>query len=153
MRQIVPFIWYDGQAEQAATFYTSVIPDSSLDHVEKLPDGTTLVVEFRLNGQPYRAMNAGPGHPHTDAISFQVDVEDQAELDRIWDAFVDAGGTPVACGWITDAWGVSWQVTPADMGEIMSAGGDQEGAARAYQAMRQMVKLDIEALHAAARGD
>lgn len=153
MRQIVPFIWFDGQAEEAATFYTSVIPDSSVQHVERLPDGSTLVVEFLLGGKPYRAMNAGPGHPHTDAISFQIDVDDQDELDRIWDAFLDAGGTPSMCGWLTDAWGVSWQVTPANWGELMSAGGDDEGRARAFQAMMQMVKLDIPTLQAAIRGE
>ncbi|MBE7163181.1 MAG: VOC family protein [Williamsia herbipolensis] len=153
MQRIVPFLWYDGTAEDAATFYTSVIPDSRIDSASEMPDGTTLVVEFTLHGQPYRAMNAGPGHPHTDAFSLQIDVDDQAELDRIWDAFVDAGGTPVACGWITDPWGVSWQVTPARMAEIMGAGGDAAGSARAYEAMMGMVKLDIGALEAAARGE
>ncbi|OII35149.1 hypothetical protein BIU98_04290 [Curtobacterium sp. MMLR14_010] len=152
MQQIVPFLWFDGQAEDAAAFYASVIPDSSLDHVERLPDGSTMVVEFRLHGQPFRAMNAGPGHPHSDAISFQIDVDDQAELDRVWDAFLDAGATPSMCGWLTDAWGVAWQVTPANWGELMSAGGDPAGAARAFEAMRQMVKLDIDALQAAIRG-
>ncbi|ROS72236.1 putative 3-demethylubiquinone-9 3-methyltransferase (glyoxalase superfamily) [Curtobacterium sp. PhB130] len=153
MRQIVPFIWFDGQAEEAATFYTSVIPDSSVQNVQRLPDGTTMVVEFVLGGKPYRAMNAGPGHPHSDAISFQIDVDDQDELDRIWDAFLDAGGTPSMCGWLTDAWGVSWQVTPANWGELMSAGGDPEGRARAFDAMMRMVKLDIPALEAAIRGE
>lgn len=153
MRQIVPFIWFDGQAEEAATFYTSVIPGSSVDHVEKMPDGTTIVVEFRLHGQPFRAMNAGPGHPHTDAISFQVDVDDQDELDRVWDAFLAGGATPSMCGWLTDAWGVAWQVTPANWGELMHAGGDPEASARAYQAMMQMVKLDIPTVQAAIRGD
>jgi predicted 3-demethylubiquinone-9 3-methyltransferase (glyoxalase superfamily) len=152
VQQIVPFLWFDGQAEEAATFYASVIPDSTVDHVERLPDGSTMVVEFRLHGQPFRAMNAGPGHPHSDAISFQVDVDDQAELDRVWDAFLDAGGTPSMCGWLTDAWGVAWQVTPANWGELMSAGGDPAGAARAFEAMRHMVKLDVDALQAAIRG-
>jgi predicted 3-demethylubiquinone-9 3-methyltransferase (glyoxalase superfamily) len=152
VQQIVPFLWFDGQAEDAAAFYASVVPDSSVDHVERLPDGSTLVVAFRLHGQPFRAMNAGPGHPHSDAISFQIDVDDQDELDRIWDAFLDAGATPSMCGWLTDAWGVAWQVTPANWGELMSAGGDPAGAARAYQAMRQMVKLDIDELQAAIRG-
>jgi predicted 3-demethylubiquinone-9 3-methyltransferase (glyoxalase superfamily) len=134
VQQIVPFLWFDGQAEEAATFYASVIPDSSVDHVERLPDGSTMVVAFRLHGQPFRAMNAGPGHPHSDAISFQIDVDGQAELDRIWDAFLDAGATPSMCGW------------------LMSAGGDPAGAARAFEAMRQMVKLDIDELQAAIRG-
>jgi predicted 3-demethylubiquinone-9 3-methyltransferase (glyoxalase superfamily) len=152
VQRIVPFLWFDGTAEDAATFYTDVIPDSRIDAVEKMPDGSTLVVEFTLFGQAYRAMNAGPGHPHSDAFSLQVDVDGQEELDRIWDAFIARGGTPVACGWLTDPWGVSWQVTPANMGELMSAGGDAEGAARAYQAMMGMVKLDIAALEAAAAG-
>lgn len=152
MRQIVPFLWYDGQAEEAATFYTSVIPDSRIDSVSRMPDGSTLVVEFTLLGQPYRAMNAGPGHPHTDAFSLQLDVDDQAELDRVWDAFVERGSTPVMCGWITDPWGVSWQVTPANWGELMAAGGDQEASARAFDAMMHMVKLDIPTIEAAVAG-
>jgi predicted 3-demethylubiquinone-9 3-methyltransferase (glyoxalase superfamily) len=152
VQRIVPFLWYDGQAEQAATYYTDLFPDSRVDSVSGTPDGSTKVVEFTLMGQPYRAMDAGPGHPHTDAFSLQVDVDGQDELDRVWEALIADGGKPVACGWLVDRWGISWQVTPADMGTIMAAGGDPEGSARAWQAMMRMVKLDIAELEAAAAG-
>ena len=150
MQRIVPFIWYDGQAEQAAEYYTSLFPDSHIDHVTRTPDGQTLVVEFTLMGQPYRAMDGGPGHPHTDAVSLQVDVEGQEELDRVWDALLADGGKPIACGWLVDRWGLSWQVTPANMMEIITGNGDPEAGARAFQAMMDMVKIDIRGLETAA---
>lgn len=152
MPTITPFLWYDDQAEQAATYYTDLFPDSHVDSVARTPDGTALVVEFTLLGQPYRAMNGGPGHPHTDAVSFQVDVETQDELDRIWDALLADGGRPLACGWLHDRWGLAWQVTPTVLGELMSGGGDPEANARVFAAMREMVKLDIPALQAASAG-
>lgn len=151
MPSIVPFLWYESEAEEAATLYTFLFPDSRVDHVERMPDGTTAVVEFTLLGQPYRAMNAGPGHPHSDAFSLQVDVDTQDELDRIWDGLLAPGGKPVACGWLADKWGVSWQVTPRRMSELMSSG-SAESRQRVYAAMMEMVKLDIAALEAAASG-
>ncbi|MBT2504207.1 VOC family protein [Curtobacterium sp. ISL-83] len=150
MPKITPFLWYDDQAEEAARYYTSLFPDSRIDSVSPGPGGKAFVVEFTLLGQPYRAMNGGPGHPHSDAVSFQVDVDTQDELDHVWDALLADGGTPVACGWLVDRWGLSWQVTPSMMGELMSAGGDPEAGQRVFQAMREMVKLDIPALRAAA---
>ena len=152
MPTITPFLWYDDQAEAAAEHYTSLFPDSRVDSVARTPDGTALVVEFTLLGQPYRAMNGGPGHPHTDAVSFQVDVDTQEELDRVWDALLAGGGKPVACGWLVDRWGLSWQVTPSMMGDLMTGNGDPEANARVFAAMRDMVKLDIPALQAAAAG-
>ncbi|WP_065965150.1 VOC family protein [Curtobacterium sp. UCD-KPL2560] len=152
MPSITPFLWYDDQAEEAAEHYTSLFPDSRVDSVARTPDGTALVVEFTLLGQPYRAMNGGPGHPHTDAVSFQVDVDTQEELDRVWDALLADGGKPVACGWLVDRWGLSWQVTPSMMGDLMTGNGDPEANARVFAAMRDMVKLDIPALQAAAAG-
>ncbi|MGN7192255.1 VOC family protein [Curtobacterium sp. MCBA15_004] len=152
MPSITPFLWYDDQAEEAAESYTSLFPDSRVDSVARTPDGTALVVEFTLLGQPYRAMNGGPGHPHTDAVSFQVDVDTQEELDRVWDALLADGGKPVACGWLVDRWGLSWQVTPSMMGDLMTGNGDPEANARVFAAMRDMVKLDIPALQAAAAG-
>ncbi len=152
MPTITPFLWYDDQAEQAAEYYAALFPDSSIDSVSKTPDGQTLVVEFTLLGQPYRAMNGGPGHEHTDAVSFQVDVDDQPELDRIWDALLADGGRPSMCGWLFDRWGVAWQVTPSMMGDLMTGSGDPEANARVFQAMMQMQKLDIPALQAAAAG-
>ncbi len=152
MPTITPFLWYDDQAEQAATYYTELFPDSRVDSVARTPDGTALVVEFTLLGQPYRAMNGGPGHPHTDAVSFQVDVDTQDELDRVWDALLADGGRPLACGWLHDRWGLAWQVTPSMMGDLMTGGGDPEANARVFAAMRDMVKLDIPSLQAAAAG-
>ncbi|GAA3334927.1 VOC family protein [Curtobacterium albidum] len=152
MPTITPFLWYDDQAEPAARYYTSLFEDSRVDSVARMPDGSALVVEFTLLGQPYRAMNGGPGHPHTDAVSFQVDVDTQDELDRVWDALLADGGEPVACGWLRDRWGLSWQVTPSMMGELMTGSGEPEANARVFAAMQQMVKLDIPALRAAAAG-
>ena len=152
MPTITPFLWFDDQAEQAATYYASLFPDSRVDSVARTSDGTALVVEFTLLGQPYRAMNGGPGHPHTDAVSFQVDVDTQEELDRVWDALLADGGKPVACGWLVDRRGLSWQVTPSMMGDLMPGNGDPEANARVFAAMRDMVKLDIPALQAAAAG-
>lgn len=149
MPRIVPFLWFDDQAQRATEYYTELFPDSRIDGVGRAPDGSVLVVEFTLMGQPYRAMNGGPGHPFTDALSLQVDVDTQEELDRIWDALINEGGHPVACGWLVDRWGLSWQVTPSMMGELMAAGGDHAAATRVYEAMRDMVKLDIAALRAA----
>jgi predicted 3-demethylubiquinone-9 3-methyltransferase (glyoxalase superfamily) len=152
MTRIVPFLWYDGQAQQAAETYTALFPDSHVDGMGHGPDGSVLVVEFTLLGQPYRAMNGGPDHPFSDAVSFQVDVATQEELDRVWDALIADGGHPVACGWLVDRWGLSWQVTPAEMGELMAAGGDPAAGERVFRAMTAMVKLDIAALREAARG-
>ncbi|RDH96929.1 putative 3-demethylubiquinone-9 3-methyltransferase (glyoxalase superfamily) [Curtobacterium sp. AG1037] len=152
MPTITPFLWYDDQAEPAARYYTSLFEDSRVDSVARMPDGSALVVEFTLLGQQYRAMNGGPGHPHTDAVSFQVDVDTQDELDRVWDALLADGGEPVACGWLRDRWGLSWQVTPSMMGELMTGSGDPDANARVFAAMQEMVKLDIPALRAAAAG-
>ena len=152
MPTITPFLWFDDQAEEAARYYVSLFDDSRVDSVARTPDGTALVVEFTLLGQPYRAMNGGPGHPHTDAVSFQVDVDTQEELDRVWDALLADGGRPLACGWLHDRWGLTWQVTPSMMGDLMTGGGDPEANARVFRAMQDMVKLDIPALQAAAAG-
>ncbi len=151
MPTITPFLWYDDQAEQAAAHYTGLFPHSSVDSVSRTPDGAALVVEFTLLGQPYRAMNGGPGHPHSDAVSFQVDVDTQDELDRLWDGLLADGGQEIACGWLRDRWGLTWQVTPSELGALMT-GGDPEANARVFAAMREMVKLDIPALRAAAAG-
>ena len=152
MPAITPFLWFDDQARQAAEYYVSLFPDSRIDSIATTPEGRTLVVEFTLLGRPYRAMDGGPGHPHSDAVSFQVDVDTQDELDRVWDALLADGGRPVACGWLVDRWGLSWQVTPSMMGELMTGSGDPEANARVFQAMMTMQKLDIPALRAAAAG-
>lgn len=156
VERIVPFIWFDDQAEEAASFYTGLFPDAHVDTVGRWPDGTpdagkALVVEFTLFGQPWRAMNGGPGHPHSDAVSFQVDCDTQDEIDRLWTAFTADGGREIACGWCVDRWGVSWQVTPVRLPELL-ADPDPERRTRTMLAMQDMVKLDIAALEAAADG-
>ncbi len=152
MTAITPFLWFDDDAREAAERYVSLFPDSRIDSVSETPDGETLVVEFTLLGRPFRAMNGGPGHPHTDAVSFQVDVDTQEELDRVWDALLADGGRPSMCGWLSDRWGVSWQVTPSMMGDLMTGSGDPAANARVFRAMMQMQKLDIARLRAAAAG-
>ncbi|TIH39024.1 VOC family protein [Subtercola vilae] len=156
MQRIVPFLWFDDQAEEAAELYVSLFPDAHIDHVQRWPDGTpdagrALVVEFTLFGQPWRAMNGGPGHPYTDAASFQVDCDTQEEVDRLWSAFTGDGGREIACGWCADRWGIVWQVTPVRLSELL-ADPDPGRASRTMIAMQGMIKLDIAALEAAADG-
>ncbi|AMM22304.1 hypothetical protein AX769_08895 [Frondihabitans sp. PAMC 28766] len=156
MQRIVPFLWFDDQAEEAVITYVGLFPDARIDHVQRWPDGTpdagrALVVEFTLFGQSWRAMNGGPDHPYTDAVSFQVDCDTQEEIDRLWGAFTSDGGREIACGWCADRWGVVWQVTPVRLPELL-ADPDQGRASRTMIAMQQMIKLDIAALEAAADG-
>lgn len=156
MQRIVPFLWFDDQAEEAVQTYVDLFPEAHIDFVSRWPKGTpdegrALVVEFTLFGQPWRAMNGGPDHPYSDAVSFQVDCDTQAEIDRLWETFTADGGREIACGWCADRWGVIWQVTPVRLSELLSDP-DPERAARTMQAMQQMVKLDIAALEAAADG-
>jgi predicted 3-demethylubiquinone-9 3-methyltransferase (glyoxalase superfamily) len=156
MKPIVPCLWME-RAEEAAEFYTSVFRDARVVSMSRygpdmpLPEGTVLTAELELNGQPFLLLNGGPGHPFTDAISFQVFCDDQAEIDHYWDGLLAGGGTPVQCGWLTDRFGVSWQVVPTRLMELQSDP-DPARAQRAMQAMMGMVKLDIAALEAAADG-
>ena len=158
MTRIVPCLWFDGQSEEAANFYVTLLPDSRIDGVHPSPAdypsgkaGDVLTVEFTLAGQSFLAMNGGPGVPFTDALSLQIPCEDQAELDRIWDAFVANGGTPVACGWIKDRWGVSWQIFPRRLPEMLGAS-DRDAAKRAMESMMTMVKIDLAELERAFAG-
>jgi len=153
--RIKPFLWFDTQAEEAAKFYTSVFPGSRMGRVLRYPAGsprpvgTVMTVEFELEGQPFVVLNGGPQHPHTPAVSFCVDCEDQAEIDYYWDRLV-AGGKPVMCGWLEDRFGVSWQVVPKGIDEYFSDE-DPKRAERMMQAMHMMVKLDLAKLEEAAR--
>ena len=156
--KITPSLWYAKEAEEAATFYASVFPDSRVDRVTALPAespsgpaGSVKVVELTLFGQSFMAMSAGPHHEFNDAISFTVQVDTQAELDRYWNAILEGGGKPTACGWINDRWGVRWQITPTVLGPMM-ADPDKTKAKRAAEAMLNMVKLDIAKLTAAFEG-
>lgn len=160
MSKISPFLWFDTQAEDAARFYVSLFPNSRIVSVNGLPvdlphtgakTGDVITVAFELDGQPYVAMNGGPGHPFTDAISLVIDCDGQDEVDRYWNALVADGGKEVACGWLKDKYGLSWQVTPRQLME-MTTSPDKAAAARAFQAMMGMVKIDIAALKAAFEG-
>lgn len=151
-------LWYDGTAEEAARFYAATFPDSSVDAVHRAPAdfpggkaGDVLTVQFTVLGIPCLGLNGGPIFPHTEAFSFQVMTEDQAETDRYWDAFVGNGGQASACGWCKDRWGVNWQITPRTLTEALAAGGDE--AARAFGAMMQMGRIDVAAIDAARRGE
>jgi predicted 3-demethylubiquinone-9 3-methyltransferase (glyoxalase superfamily) len=157
MSKISPCLWFDGEAEEAAKFYVSLLPYSRIEHVQKNPvdgpagkAGQVLVVEFTLAGQRFMALNGGTRFEYTHAISFKIDCADQAEVDRLWDALSD-GGAVERCGWLRDRYGVSWQIVPSVLPQLLG-GADAVGARRAMQAMLQMVKLDIAALKKAYHG-
>ena len=156
--KIFTHLWYAKEAEEAAKFYASIFPDSRVDRVTPLmsespsgPPGSVKVVDFTLLGQRFQAMSAGPHHEFNDAISMVVLCDDQAELDRYWDALLTGGGQPQACGWLIDRFGLRWQIVPRVMEELM-ADRDPARSKRATDAMMQMVKLDIAALQKAYRG-
>jgi predicted 3-demethylubiquinone-9 3-methyltransferase (glyoxalase superfamily) len=156
MDKITPCLWFDGDAEQAARFYITLFPDSRIDGVHRAPadfpggkQGDPLVVEFTLAGRAYQGLNGGPQFPFTEAVSFSVATEDQAETDRLWDALIADGGRPVECGWLKDRWGLSWQIVPRVLTRLM-ADPDPARAGRVMQAMMTMVKIDIAAIEAAA---
>jgi predicted 3-demethylubiquinone-9 3-methyltransferase (glyoxalase superfamily) len=153
-----PCLWYTQDAEAAARFYVSVIPNSSIDVITSLPvdtpsgpAGSSAVVEFTVSGAPVMAFTGGPHHPFNDAISLTLLCDTQAEIDALWDGLLQGGGEPLACGWLRDRYGVSWQITPRRMG-VMMADPDRKKAARAATAMMGMVKFDLAALEAAFRG-
>lgn len=156
MKQIVPSLWFDGAAEEAAQLYTSLFPSSSILRVQRFGEGgrgtpgTVMSVHFVLNGQEYMAINGGPMFQFTPAVSFCVHCETQEEVDRYWDALLD-GGKPTACGWLEDRYGLSWQIVPAVLFELLQDP-DPAKAQRTTEAMLGMVKLDIAALKAAHAG-
>ena len=158
MSKISPCLWFDGEAEEAAKFYVSLLPDSRIDGIQKnLVDGpagkagTVLVVQFTPAGQEYMALNGGRRFEYTHAISFKIDCADQAEVDRLWDALSSNGGSVERCGWLWDRYGVYWQIVPTGLPQLLG-GPDRAGAERAMQAMLQMAKLDIAALRKAYEG-
>lgn len=156
MPPITPNLWFDTESEEAAAFYVSVFPNSKITAVSRYPEGapqpagTVLTVEFVLDGQEFTAINGGPQFPFTEAISLLITCADQEEIDYYWDA-LSAGGDEGRCGWLKDRYGVSWQVVPPGMEEILS-GSDPGRAQRAMQAIFSMQKIDVAALQAAADG-
>ena len=156
MSKIKPCLWFDGQAEEAASFYVTLLPDSSINDVARAvadtpsgPAGMVLTVDFTLAGQDFQGLNGGPDFKFNEAISFAVDCADQAEVDRLWDALTANGGEPGPCGWLKDRWGVSWQIVPRRLGELLSDP-DPGRARRAMEAMLKMGKLEVARLEAAA---
>ncbi len=157
MQKITPFLAFDGQAEEAARFYISLLPESRIDRVVRSPmdtdggaAGTVLMVEFTLAGTQYVALNA-PKFSFTEAVSFMIACADQAETDRLWAALAADGGSEVGCGWLKDRWGVSWQVTPTRLLELVT-GPDQERAARALASIGNMRKINLAEVERAADG-
>jgi predicted 3-demethylubiquinone-9 3-methyltransferase (glyoxalase superfamily) len=158
MSKIAPCLWFDGNAEDAARFYTSLFRDSRIDSVNRAaadtpsgPQGSVLTVEFTVAGQKFVGLNGGPEFPFTEAVSFVIDCEDQSEVDRYWDALIADGGSPSVCGWLKDRFGVSWQVVPRELNELLNSS-DRERAARAMKAMLEMTKIDVAALRDAYEG-
>lgn len=157
IQKITPFLWYAEKADEAAAFYAGIFPDSRVTDVTTLPvaspsgpPGSVKIVEYELAGQAFVAMSAGPLDPFNHAVSFVVNCDDQAEIDRYWSALLE-GGNAEACGWLRDRYGLSWQIVPTAMGRMMSSP-DRAAAARAAQAMMTMVKFDIAALEKAFAG-
>ena len=151
-------LWYDGTAEDAARFYAKTFPESTVQAVHRAPgdypsgkQGDVLTVEFTVLGIPCLGLNGGPLFKHTEAFSFQVATDDQAETDRLWNAIVDNGGQESACGWCKDKWGLSWQITPRALTAAISDP-DPKAAKRAFDAMMTMRKIDIAAIEQARRG-
>jgi predicted 3-demethylubiquinone-9 3-methyltransferase (glyoxalase superfamily) len=156
MHKINPFLWFDGNAEEAANYYVSIFKNSKISNIERYgdagpgPKGSVMIVNFELDRQPFIALNGGPEFKFTPAISFLVNCEDQAEVDRLWNRLTE-GGKEVQCGWLQDRFGVSWQIVPKLFFELMK---DQDPAKsqRVFKAMMKMVKMDIETLKRAYDG-
>jgi predicted 3-demethylubiquinone-9 3-methyltransferase (glyoxalase superfamily) len=157
MQKITPFLWFDGKAEEAANFYVSVFKNSKILNIARFgeagpgPEGTAMVVSFQIEGQIFSALNGGPQYTFSPAISFLVDCETQAEVDELW-AKLTAGGKEVQCGWLTDKFGVSWQIIPRAFMEMMQDK-DPVKSQRVFKAMMGMNKLDIATLQRAYRGE
>lgn len=149
MQKITPFLWFDNQAEEAARFYTSIFKNSEL-HFESQPEGQVMVAPFSIEGQKFLALNGGPLYKFTEAVSFMINCQSQEEVDYYWDRLTE-GGEPGQCGWLKDKYGLSWQVTPSVLGELLGDP-DREKSGRVMQAMLQMSKLDIPTLQRAYEG-
>ena len=153
--ELITCLWFDGRAREAATFYTKIFPNSSLEDNWIAPtntpgnkEGEEIVVNFQMFGRQFIALNGGPQFPHTEAISFQIPCADQNEIDKYWDLLTADGGSESQCGWLKDKFGVSWQVTSPEMMKYLG-GSDAEGAKRATNAMLGMRKINLEAMRLA----
>ena len=151
-------LWYDGTAQEAAEFYARTFPDSAVNAIHHAPgdypsgkQGDVITVEFTVMGIPCVGLNGGPAFKHSEAFSFQIATEDQAETDRLWNAIIDNGGEASVCGWCKDKWGLSWQISPRVLLEAV-ASADKAAAKRAFEAMMTMTKIDIAAIEAAVKG-
>jgi predicted 3-demethylubiquinone-9 3-methyltransferase (glyoxalase superfamily) len=145
MPTITPFIWFDADLEQAIAFYATVFGDTAITGEQRMPDGSLIGATFTVAGQAFQGLNGGPGHPHTDAFSVFVGAKGQDEVDHYWDALLSGGGTPGPCGWLTDQFGLSWQVIPEELGTALS-NPDPERAGYAVQAMLKQQKIVIAEL-------
>ena len=159
MHKITPNLWFDGNAEEAANFYVSLFPNSRIDRIVRSPadnpstaKGEVVVVELTLAGQAYAGINGGPQYSFTEAVSFAIECDDQQELDRYWNLLTSDGGKASQCGWCKDRFGLSWQVTPKRLREMLESP-DREAAERAMQAMLGMGKIETDALERAFRGE
>jgi len=156
MQKITPFLWFDGQAEEAARFYVSLFKNASIGGITRYGEvgpgkaGTAMTVSFELDGTQFTALNGGPQYKFSEAMSLSVSCQDQAEIDHFWDNLAD-GGEPGPCGWLKDRFGVPWQIVPANMPELIG-GPDPAKSRRAMEAMFKMTKLDIAKLKAAREG-
>lgn len=151
-------LWYDGTAQEAAEFYARTFPDSAVNAIHHAPgdytsgkQGDVITVEFTVMGIPCVGLNGGPAFKHSEAFSFQIATDDQAETDRLWNAIIDNGGEASVCGWCKDKWGLSWQISPRVLLEAV-ASADKAAAKRAFEAMMTMTRIDIAAIEAAVKG-
>jgi predicted 3-demethylubiquinone-9 3-methyltransferase (glyoxalase superfamily) len=157
MQKMRPCLWFDTEGEDAARFYTSIFPNSRIVEVTRYgsagprAEGTVMTVVFELDGQPFIALNGGPDFTFSEAISFEVDCDSQEEVDRFWDALTEGGGQEGPCGWLKDRWGVSWQIVPEQLGQMLSDPNSGDAMA-CMNAMLKMKKLDIATLEKAYRG-
>ena len=159
MDKISPCLWFDGDAEEAARLYTSLFPNSHIDSVDRSPadtpsgpEGSVITVSFTLAGRSYIGLNGGDDFKFNEAVSFSIDCDDQAEVDRYWAALLEDGGEPSVCGWLRDRFGLSWHVIPRQLPEMLSST-DRAAAKRAMEAMLKMVKIDVAELERAYSGD
>jgi predicted 3-demethylubiquinone-9 3-methyltransferase (glyoxalase superfamily) len=157
VQKITPFLWFDGKAEEAANFYVSIFKNSKIENISRYgdagpgPNGSVMIVGFQLEGQKFTALNGGPHYTFSPAVSFYVDCETQAEVDELWER-LSAGGKKMQCAWLTDKFGVTWQIVPRALIELMQDK-DPVKSQRVFKAMLQMTKIDIEGLKRAYRGE